>query len=208
MRTFECDFNRFTYDATFGNPNKPMFVDSGQLKYSAPDKGMFKVEGPRPEHWICDGKSIFEYKFGTKQLIEHKLPPELQGKAISDGPIPFLFGANAEKLKQRYYLRITTDPARAKEEVWLEAFPRFQQDAANFERADLILKIENMQPFAVRVYEPGGRQHKVYEFKNILVNQNNLFSFLKGDPFTAKLPGLDWKRIVEEAPAPAEARRR
>ncbi len=206
VKTFECDFNRFTYDATFGNPDRPVF-DEGHLKYAAPDKGMFKVEGARPEHWICDGKAIFEYNFQSKLLTEHRLPPELHGKAISDGPLPFLFGANADKLRQRYFLRITTPPDKSGKEVWLEACPRYQQDAANFQRADLIIAVSGMQPTAVQIWEPGGKQRKVYEFKNIQVNQKNLFGFLKGDPFVAKLPGLDWKHTVEEAPAAAEARR-
>ncbi|NLX94801.1 MAG: TIGR03009 domain-containing protein [Rhodopirellula sp.] len=207
VKTFESDFHRFTYDAAFGDPTKPI-VDQGHLMYSAPDKGMFRVEGPRPEHWICDGKAIFEYNFQSKQLVEHRLPPELHGKAISDGPLPFLFGANAEKLKQRYFMRITTPPDKNGKEVWLEAYPRFQQDAANFQSADVILSVGGMQPTAVQIWEPGGKQRKVYEFKGIQVNQKNLFGFLKGDPFVARLPGLDWKHVVEEAPAAAEARRR
>ena len=207
VKTFECGFHRFTYDPTFGRPDQPM-VDKGELKYSTPDKGSFRIEGPRAEHWICDGASIFEYKFKDKQLVEHKLPPELRGKAISDGPVPFIFGANAEKLKQRYYLRLTTPAEKHGQEVWLEAYPRFQHDAANFQKADLILTVKDMQPFAVQIYKPGGVQREVYQFENVEVNQKDLLRFLKGDPFMARLPGMDWKHVVEEAPAASEARRR
>ena len=51
------------------------------------------------EHWVCDGKSVFEYRHDQKQLVERPIPPQLQGKAIVDGPLPFLFGAEAAKLK-------------------------------------------------------------------------------------------------------------
>lgn len=207
VKTFECGFHRFTYDPTFGRPDQPL-VDKGELKYSSPDKGSFKIEGPRAEHWICDGVSIFEYKFKDKQLVEHRLPPELRGKAIADGPIPFIFGANAEKLKQRYFLRLTTPAEKHGQEIWLEAYPRYQQDAANFQKADLILTVKNMQPFAVQVYKPGGVQREVYQFESIEVNQKDLLRFLKGDPFMARLPGMDWKHVVEEAPVATEARRR
>ena len=66
-------------------------------------------------------------------LTESPLPKELQGKDIVDGPLPFLFGAKAEKLKQRYYLRIITPPD-VQGQVWLEAWPRFLADARNFQR--------------------------------------------------------------------------
>ena len=46
------------------------------------------------------------------------MPPELQGKAIVDGPLPFLFGADAQKLKQRYYLRIITPRTRKAKSGW------------------------------------------------------------------------------------------
>jgi len=65
-------------------------------------------KGERWSKWICDGNSIFEYNRQKKQVIEYPLPPESRGKAISDGPLPFLFGAEAQKLKQRYYLHVIT----------------------------------------------------------------------------------------------------
>ena len=94
------------------------------LKYAAPDKGLFRVlytknartaswaasEEDRADHWICDGKSVFQYIPKQKQLVEHKLPPELQGKAIVDSPLPFLFGTEAQKIRQRYFIRIIAPP--------------------------------------------------------------------------------------------------
>ena len=111
--TFDCSFKRWEYDPIFpkpnSNPNAPVNIDLGILKYKSPDKGVFRVlntEGPdgkpaaieddRADHWICDGKSVFQYIPKQKKLVEHKLPPEMQGKAIVDGPLPFLFGAEAK----------------------------------------------------------------------------------------------------------------
>jgi TIGR03009 family protein len=146
IKTFDCKFKRWIYDFVFAppEPNKPIapkFIEMGVIKYAAPDKGLFRVEltekggkealieDSRAEYWISDGRSIFEYKYTAtpKQLIEHKLPPELQGKAIADSPLPFLFGADAQKLKQRYFLRILAPPANVKDQICLEAYPRFQQ---------------------------------------------------------------------------------
>jgi len=204
IKTFECSFTRFEYDGVFGDPNKPRFIDEGRIKFAAPDKGMFQVDGARAEHWICDGTSIFEYNFQKKQLIQYKLPPELQGKAIADGPLPFLFGAKADKLKQRYFLRLVTPPG-VQGQVWLEAWPRFQQDAANFKQAQLILTTSDMQPFALQTNLPNGKSRTVYRFTDVKVNTNDLLRFLKGDAFRARTP-LGWQKIVEEPPAATAAR--
>ena len=68
-----AEFKRWTYDVIFGPPNQPKFIDMGVIKYAAPDRGMFRVEktekdgkdvpieDARAEHWISDGKSIFEF---------------------------------------------------------------------------------------------------------------------------------------------------
>ena len=93
------------------------------------------IEEDRADHWICDGKSVFQYIPKQKKLVEHKLPPDMQGKSIVDGPLPFLFGAEAKKLRQRYWLRIVTPP-NIKNQVWLEAFPRFQAGCRQLSHGD------------------------------------------------------------------------
>jgi TIGR03009 family protein len=199
-KTFGCDFTRWEYDAVFGDPGKPSFIDEGRIEYRAPDKGMFQVERPkeREEKWVSDGTSIYEFDFANKQLIQHKLPPELQGKAIAQGPLPFIFGAEAAKLKQRYFLRIVTPADALDKEIWLEAFPRLQQDAATFSSAQLILTRQNMTPYALQIHAPNGQNRTVYQFKGVVVNDP--LGFLKGNPFHPVTPPL-WTKVVEEAPA-------
>ena len=202
VKTFECEFTRFEYDGVFGDPNKPRFIDKGELKYAAPDKGLFRVKAPRQQHWICDGKSIFEYDFQKKQLIEHKLPPELQGKAIADGPLPFLFGAKAEQIKGRYYVRIVT-PRDVKDQIWLEAYPRFQADRTDFDHATLILTMEEMQPTAVETVLPNRKSKTVFVLEKQKVNAKNLldpFSIFENNWLHPRVPA-GWTRHVEEAPA-------
>ena len=217
-KTFDCRFKRWVYDLVFSPPKpneplRPKFVEIGVLKYAAPDRGLFRIEtaenngkevpieDARAEHWISNGKSIFEFNAAKKQLIEHKLPPELQGKAIANSPLPFLFGAEAQKLKQRYWIRIVTPP-NVKDQIWLEAFPRYQQDAANFHHAQFIVATKGMSPFALKLIQPNQKDHMVYQFYDIVVNDPlRLFS----DPFRAHTP-LGWKKIVEEPPD-AQARR-
>jgi len=213
VKTFDCRFVRWKHNKVFGGVQK---VD-GEIKYAAPDKGllrvdlmekdgkMIKVDQANTEHWVCDGKSIFTYDPIKKQLIEHQLPPELQGKSISDGPLPFLFGAKAADMKARYYIRAIMPPEDAKDQIWLEAYPRNRADAANFNRAELILTASSMQPFALQLHEPNGKTKHAYSFYKINVNATNPLQFLQGNPFSPKVP-LGWKKVVNPAPT-AQAER-
>lgn len=204
VKRFECKFDLLLYDAAFGTPNEPMFSDEGDLRYLAPDKGMYRIEGKRAEHWVCDGRSIFQYNFPSKKVVEYPLPPELQGKAISNGPLPFVFGNEAGRLKQRYFLRLIT-PRDRQGEVWLDVRPRFQRDAEDFQRAELILKGDSMVPTAIQLYLPGGKQRKVYILKNVVVNRRPMV--FEPDPFRPSVP-IGWKKELDpQAAAAAQASR-
>ncbi len=78
---------------------------------------------------------------------EYPLPTELQGKAIVDGPLPFLFGA-----RRRSSSSDTTSndhsPRHARE-IWLDAYPRFLADAPQFPTRPLVLKTKGMIPVGV-----------------------------------------------------------
>ena len=215
VKTFDCRFKRWTYDAVFGRPDQAKFIDVGAIKFAAPDRGMFRIdttvnregrevpiEDTRAQHWISDGKSIFEYNHVTHKVIEHKLPPEAQGKAISDTPLPFLFGSDAQKLRQRYFLRLITPPD-VQGEIWLEAYPRFQQDAANFHHAQFIITAQGMSPYALKLIQPNSKDCMVYRFFEVVVNDP--LRMFRGNPFRPALPS-GWQATVEDSPG-AQARR-
>jgi len=183
VRTWACRFYKREYNAwspAGENGDRLAFSESsGELKYAAPDKGLYRVResrqwnpenrryetipGDSGEHWVCNGTSIYEFRHAERQLKETVLPPEMQGKAISDGPLPFVFGAKADTLKQRYSMRIITPPG-VNDQVWLEAIPRWQADAVNFSRVELILQARDLMPFAMQLYKPGGQDRDVYQF--------------------------------------------
>jgi len=219
IKTFDCRFERWEYDPVFGPGNNiPMIKSQGQLTYSKPDKGSFKIEEifrykpsdpqaqPQPddwvlqkhevgEHWVCDGSAIFEYKHDKKQLVVQPLPPEMRGKAIVDGPLPFLFGAEAKKLKNRYWIRSLEGTATT---IRLEAFPRFQNDRASYQRVEVILDRKTMHPSAIQVYMPNGQSRAVYMFIEPTINGklNQLFGSIFSSPRTP----LGWKRVVNQPP--------
>jgi TIGR03009 family protein len=183
ITTWSCTFHKWEYNAwnPVGPQGQPLaFAEStGELKYANPDKGLFRVKetkqwdpqtrryevrgGDTGEHWVCNGESIYEFRHSERQLRETKLPPEMRGKAISDGPLPFVFGAKADTLKKRYWMRIIT-PADVRDQIWLEALPRYQADAANFSKVELILHSRDLMPFAIQIYKPGGNDRDVYQF--------------------------------------------
>jgi TIGR03009 family protein len=183
VRTWSCTFRKWEYNAwspVGPNGERLAFAEStGELKYAAPDKGLFRVKeakqwsteanryevvpGDAGEHWVCNGESIYQFRHTERQLVETRLPPEMRGKAISDGPLPFVFGAKADTLKKRYWMRLITPPD-VRDQIWLEALPRFQADAANFSKVELILQARDLMPFAIQIHKPGGQDRDVYQF--------------------------------------------
>lgn len=198
-KTFKCSFTRWKYDVVFQPDQKPVAEDQGVLKFAAPDKGLYEVSGDRPEKWICNGSAIYQFDYTTKTLREHQLPPELQGKAIADGPLPFIFGAKADKLRQRYFIRLATPADVARDQIWLEAYPRFQQDAAEYQRAVLILTRSSLQPYAIQLFSPGGKEWVTHVFAG--QKTNDLLSSIFGDDFWHPRAPSGWRRDVVSSPS-------
>lgn len=219
IQTFNSRFERWEYDPVFGPGNDiPSIKSVGQLTYSKPDKGSFKIEEVRRykpsspeaaatpedwvlqkeevgEHWVCDGKAIYEYKHNKKQLVVSPLPPDLQGKSIVDGPLPFLFGAEAEKLKLRYWIRSKEGNP---ESIFLEAYPRTQADAANYHHVEVMLDRKSMLPKAIQVHMPNNKSRAVYMFEQPKINAK--LDALLGGMFNAPRTPFGWTRVVEELP--------
>jgi TIGR03009 family protein len=238
IKTYKCDFTRLEYGRPFDGtklPKDTYLTDArGELKYSAPDKGMFKVTsinlyntktgkhepgGPENlEHWVCDGRSIFQIDHKEKTRIEQPLPSEMQGQAISDGPLPFVFGAKAAALKQRYWMREIPSP-QPTETIWLQAFPRYQSDAANFRYVEIIMGRKDFMPRAIQMfgtaYNPreGNEDRVVFSFENVSFNGrlDNVFRDFVGPdvPFGYKKivrPAVGQPAAVNPAPPRQNAR--
>jgi TIGR03009 family protein len=221
IRTYKCEFTRLEYGRPFDGTKLPketyLTNARGELKYSAPDKGMFKVTeiklyntktgkhepGGREnlEHWVCDGRSIFQIDHKERTRTEQPLPPEMHGQAISDGPLPFVFGAKAATLKHRYWMREIPSP-NPNETIWLQAYPRYQSDAANYRYVEIIMGRQDFMPRAIQMfgtaYNPkeGNEDRVVFSFDNVSFNGrfDNVFTDFVGPdvPF-------HYKKIVRPA---------
>lgn len=215
------------------DPAQAKSYGKGKLRYGAPDKGMFKVDelsvfvppkepGAKPEwlkrpaeeineHWVCDGRYVFMFNTQQKQLSQIELPPEKQGKAIVDGPLPFLFGAKADKIKARYHVRVIT-PKEVEGEFWIEAAPKFATDAENFKMVHVIIDAQDFLPKAIQVFDPGFNPQKnwkrtVITFKSREVNFNVLLEQIRfwEAEFSSPRTPIGWKKVVEPySPEPTE----
>ncbi|HUE74488.1 MAG TPA: TIGR03009 domain-containing protein [Pirellulaceae bacterium] len=239
---FECSFQRWEFEPVFGpkDGKTPKSYATGVIKYQDPDKGLFRVDslknyvapaqpGEKPkfvtpkdeygEHWVCDGTNIFEFDNRQKKLIKRILPVQMQGKAIADGPLPFLFGAKAATIKQRYWIRPvpeTDKPPGHDDEYWLEAWPKSRQDAANFKFVKIVIAEKDFMPSALSVYMPNfdakkNPAHIDYQFDNRKARLKNDKSITPGDLlfwrkqfFQPNLP-FGWKEETQNLNPPVAA---
>jgi TIGR03009 family protein len=212
---FQCPFERWEFNKAFGPSNEiPLNKNKGDLSYQKPDKGSFQIVEVRTwdqakgdwlekqdaigEHWVCDGANVYEYRHDQKQLVVRPIPPAMQGQAIVDGPLPFLFGADAAKLKARYWMRAeqTQDPNT----IMIVAQPKSAADAADYRQVDLRLDRGRMMPQAMQVHLPNGDRHVyMFEIANATVNGHwqRIVSL-----FQSPRTPFGWKRVVEDIPPP------
>jgi TIGR03009 family protein len=229
VNRFDSKFIRWVYDTKFGpqDPRQAKTISYGEIKYEKPDKGMFRVDrithyvAPTPpaeatyeetqgevgEHWVCDGKSVFVFNSVQKQLQQFKLPGELQGEGIVNGPLPFLFGAKSDKIKARYWTRMLLPPP-VKDQYWMEAYPKFMEDRAQYQKVVVILDKEQYLPIALQVYArdfdvKNNPSREVFQFQDRVENPNltlqklNIFHRAFFEP---QVP-TGWQKVVEQIPA-------
>ncbi len=179
IKKFESEFDLYTYPAvSMGGEdvNSPAKVQttSGFLKYEAPNKGIFRIDGPPKELHRCNGKSVFSYNFDKKEINEYKFNDE-EGKELNKGPMAFLFGASAATLRDRYWIRLIAPPEGApKGQIWMEAYPKYQEDLQDMTKAELIINVQPCQPVAFQRHSPNGDRQS-YHLKNVKVNKFALF---------------------------------
>jgi len=181
IQRYSCLFTRWQYNSTenfvdelakkVGRDIRTVHVSasSGELKYMAPDQGMFKIDlllklsgqldaKNQPEYksyensfgewWLCDGERVYEYDRSAKECRRFTMPPELKGAGILESPMPFMFGVKAEKVRARYWVRALAPvkDEQGKELLVIEAYPKFQSDAVNYDHVQIYLDRELSLP--------------------------------------------------------------
>ncbi|HEX6987040.1 MAG TPA: PASTA domain-containing protein [Planctomycetaceae bacterium] len=217
---------RWTFESVFQVAN----VSSGKFYHEAPDRGridlepedvarladadpaqdgvqiaqpgtqkLFTVKPDQPERWICDGEQILKVDDAAKTYEVVPIPPQHRGANIMDGPLPFLFGMPPEKAKQRYAMKLGASPDA--NSIYLVVTPLLADDAANWQRADVMLDAKTYLPTAVKLLDPSGNRVTLFSFGEHKVDAVNLLAFFPGgDPFKPSL--LGYKQVQGQQPQP------
>lgn len=229
VTVYRCGFQRWEFDSVFGPATAAKRYSTGLIKYASPDKGLFQVEkvltyqapmqvGGKPryvelegdyrEHWVCDGQSVYEFDAQRKLVVQQILPAEMRGKAIDQGPLPFMFRANADDIRRRYWLRAITPEKVQEKEIWLEAYPRTLEDAGNFLKVHIVMDRQRVLPKGLvifdRNYRPGKNTSRtVFQFNDREVNFNTSLDLLKVFQRNFYQPAVPrgWRKEVRQAPA-------
>ena len=228
IKVYRCGFQRWEFDSVFGPATAAKRFSTGMIKYASPDKGLFQVQkvltyqapaqpGAKPkyieleddyrEHWVCDGQSVFEFDAQRKLVVQQILPAEMRGKAIDQGPLPFMFRANADDIRRRYWVRAITPEKVQQKEIWLEAYPRTAEDAGNFLKVHIVIDRQRVLPRGLvifdRNYRPGKNTSRtVFQFNDRDVNFDTSLDLLKVFQRNFYEPAIPrgWRKETRQAP--------
>ena len=220
IQTLSAKFGRWVYDPVFGPKDRGQAAkfSTGEIRYAAVDKGLiredavyeydaakakagekfpFQKTASMGEHWVCTGSAVFEYDHQAKKLNEIRLPAELQGKAIAEGPLPFMFGAKKETIKKRYWIREIprkVDGAPFK----LEFLPKLPGE--NYSLIQIELDSKKFLPTVMVLHELNKMGRSSYAFKEMQANSpsHKVGNFL--NRFIAPRVPKGYELVVHEPP--------
>lgn len=189
----------------------------GVIRYIAPNKGVFEVMGLYVDgkknpltkagrvKYLSNGQQIYDYDYDKEVVQIYNIPADQQATLAGGGPMPFVFGAKAAELKKRYYLHIITKKERADlGELWLEAYPKMQEDAAEFQRVQLIFDEKRMIPKGFVKFDVNEKGFTSYKFilqsMQISAKENNIKS-LFGQFFQPDDIPPNWTKKLIDDPA-------
>ncbi len=215
-KTLECKFQRWHYDLFAAPAGVHATKCQGEIKYAAPDRGLFKVNqklsydgmkddkpqysekpGQFGEHWVCNGEELLEFDHSKKECRVQQLPPEMRGKKIFESPLPFVFNLDAKQIVQRYWVRQVQAPKPGM--ILIEAYPKRQEDRSQYKLVQIALNEKTYMPEALLMYAPNfniktAPRWDHYEFVNVQrnsISQGLLDRFMK--KFIDEKPPSDWK---------------
>jgi TIGR03009 family protein len=223
-KTLDCSFLRWHYDMAAAPAGVPATKSAGVVKYAAPDQGLFKVdqkvffngmkagkpqfqaiEGKFGEHWVCNGRELIEFDRTMKECRIQALPKQMQGTQIFNSPLPFVFNSDAKQIQERYWVREVAGPAGV---YLLEAWPKRQEDRAQYKTVQIALDASTFLPKALMMYAPNfnvklAQKFDHYEFQEMKRNSltNGIRSFMNN--FIPQKPPANWKIIRQNFLAPA-----
>lgn len=234
-KTLEANFEHWHYAIKKAPPGVHATKGNGLMKYSKPDKGVFKVDellffqgmgpaggppkyafGVNPKtgqeirlgpHWVCNGRELIEYDYKEETCKIMMLPADMQGSAIVNSPLPFVFNLDAKDLKRRYWLQLVQSPIEGT--YLINAFPKTQQDRGQYKLVQVILdqqlNIQTMVLYPPHFNEKTAPDKDVYQFKNVKRNSVGAAVARFAKAFIPANPPKGWTITREQLPVPVAA---
>ncbi len=120
----------------------------------------------------------------------------MQGKQIFNSPLPFVFNLDAAQIQERYWVRQVESPKP--DLVLVEAWPKRQEDRAQYKLVQIALDAKTFLPQALLMYAPNfdaktAPKWDHYEFNDVKRNAIGAgFQKFMGN-FIAEKPPSNWK---------------
>ncbi len=169
------------------------------------------------EWWLCDGDSVFKFERDEKSVYRYPLPPNMKGMQIAESPLPFVFGIEAEKMMQRYWVEIGMIPngpdGKPRQDlVVIDAYPKRADDASNYQKVTVFLDRNKILPVGLIIYEPTWSPqnpcYEHFEFFNSQVNDSLIDkikdkfmeSFIPNPPRDFKIIDMPFQPGADDAP--------
>ncbi|MGN0931223.1 MAG: hypothetical protein ACI4NP_05910 [Thermoguttaceae bacterium] len=190
VKRISCEVHMREFDGVLQqNSKRPVAHTWGQFRFISPNKLMYHIRGEfvytdeKPEgewkegqnEWmiVLNSKEFIQYDYKNKKVIVFPVASEEQDMDLTmdNGQFPLFFVAKADSLKDRFYMRIITPANKQKDEVWIEAFPRYARDAQQFRSITVILGLKDLQPTYMRRLGVNGKSRTDLTFKNVSVNK-------------------------------------
>jgi len=171
LRSLDVAIIRKDVNPAWGDPT----VFHGQAFLEKPDRARLefwkvvdlpnKTKKREDQEWvICNGKSILQYVFASKQIFAYVLNKQQQAQVLDEGPIPFLFNFEARKALERYRIEIDKENQTT---FLLKVVPLKQIDRDAFVQAHLWLSKKTYLPDQLWLIMPNGKDRKEYRFTSI-----------------------------------------
>lgn len=190
VKRVSCEVHMREFDGVLQqNSKRPVAHTWGQFRFISPNKLMYHIRGEfvytdeKPEgewkegqnEWmiVLNSKEFIQYDYKNKKVVVFPVASEEQDMDLTmdNGQFPLFFVAKADSLKDRFYMRIITPANKQKDEVWIEAFPRYARDAQQFRSITVILGLKDLQPTYMRRLGVNGKSRTDLTFKNVSVNK-------------------------------------
>ncbi len=175
-------------------------VSTGWIKFMRPDLARMDLtdteNAARYERWICTGSHVYNFAPSEKVIYVYSLQGPQQGQLPDEGPLQFLTDMNAQKMKERYTLKITKVDQHY---TYLDVFPKFPKDMQDFVYVRLVILNQSDRPALASLVGLPIQLYMVEPNKNettydvLRVHKDSIQTVKRTEFEKPELPGKDWK---------------